>query len=925
MSTEAITRTPSFWTRSRAYAGLALFALAVVAVVAGQFALAVQKNADVAFSLYAVGAVSFALLLVMRGASPLGAGAGPWGTSWRSPLPAFVFGLFAFSLLTVDVPGQATNSLIAWAVGLLLALFVAVPSQARAGWISLESFAPFASSWRLLRGPWRSHEVAGVSALALTGAFLRLYDLAGVPGEIHGDEAAEALIALSIVQGNGPNPFGTAFLGDPALAFWLEAPLLALFGPNIVAARLFAALWGVATLPLFYLLMRRLFGVRPALFALAMLAGSAVHINYSRLGLNVNQIPALYCAALLALFQARRTRNPAWWLLTGVLSGLATYFAFGGLLLPPLIAFAYLAFALRERDELWDWLDGARLMLLGGLMTLAPRIVHQFGRPDLYTWHISGRFVFSPDNFRQLAEKYQTTSPAEVFWEQLRINLLAFISRGDVGPFYSFAGAPMIAAVLAPFAVLGCILLLVRGNDPRYATLFFWFWSVVILGGALTVDSPHTHRILPALLPALGGSALALHWLIRYGVHLIGRQSRSGFLLIGCLVLTAAAYADASLYFGKAVSVAPWAATTRQARYIAGLGPDWHAYSLGVPSVYFRHETTRFLAPDVRGGDLANPLARVPLPGPADHDLALLVYSHMRDYLPFLMGYYPDASLDEQRAPNGNLLFSALRVPRDRLPLRPGLMARYAGSERIEGDPSNLGGGAASYPTEATWTGSLYVDRPNRYQILASDRDARLSVDGLPLQPTEVRPLAGGWHAITVQSRLAGPRSRLSLSWRVPGGQPAPIPPASVDAQSLAGNVRVHLVDKDGQSYAGLAKSIGARQLRDLFQAKLPAMVSWEGTLDVGCPGPHAFILSATGLSELSVDGQRIAATSDQRVLQRAEASADLAEGSHTIQLRYEWSRDDGLADLAWRTPCAAQSSIPPAAFTPLPDDSAAR
>ena len=184
---------------------------------------------------------------------------------------------------------------------LAAALFATAPPEA-----SLSR--KFAGLWATIPGRITKGEAIIFTLIVAVGCVLRLYDLEGYPSGIHGDETGFGLIAETILNGRGPNPFGTAFLGDPALYLYIEALFIAFFGHTITALRLFPAISGVVTLFVFYWFMRSLFGVRPALLALALLAGSAVHVNFSRIALNVLRY-LLTCNAIrtLARQQSRST------------------------------------------------------------------------------------------------------------------------------------------------------------------------------------------------------------------------------------------------------------------------------------------------------------------------------------------------------------------------------------------------------------------------------------------------------------------------------------------------------------------------------------------------------------------------------------------------------------------------------------------
>jgi hypothetical protein len=69
--------------------------------------------------------------------------------------------------------------------------------------------------------------VGGIVILAAGARLLRLEQL---PALIDGDEGEFGAIALSILRGEGPSPFGVAFLDGPALYTYALVPFVAAFG-----------------------------------------------------------------------------------------------------------------------------------------------------------------------------------------------------------------------------------------------------------------------------------------------------------------------------------------------------------------------------------------------------------------------------------------------------------------------------------------------------------------------------------------------------------------------------------------------------------------------------------------------------------------------------------------------------------------------
>ncbi len=753
-----------------------------------------------------------------------------------------------------------------------------------------------------------------VAILVAVGAILRLYNLEGYPTGIHGDETGFGLIADSILQGNGPNPFGTAFLGDPALFLYMEAPFLAIFGHTIAALRLFSALCGVLTLPAFYWLMRRLFGVRPALLALALLAGSAVHINFSRLALNVAQVPLLTCLTLYALWRGQESRRAFWWLAAGTAGAFAVYFHFGGRLLPLLVGL-YILYLLVTQPRAWrSWLRGAAFSLLGGTMTLAPMGAHLATRSHFLTEHVSGRLIWN--HWSRVSQVYGTTDLWGILWGQIRVNVMAFINGVDASTFYTFTGLPMLAPLLGPFLVLGLVLMLVRLRDSRYAMLALWFWTVVILGGALTIDSPQAHRLVPAVLPAVAGIALVLDRIVAVGRRLSGEGLEPALLVLAALVPLAAGYTDSTVFFGRGADARPWEATTLQGRYVASLGPEYRVYTMGTPNIYFDHSVTRFLAPDVEGGSLHNPVALLPMSVPADRNLAFLVYPHMAGYLPLLNSIYPEGKTENVQGRDNRTIFVAFRVPRGAIGARQGLTARYAGIERLEADTAFLGGGAATYPAWVNWSGSICVERAGRYILRVDGGPSSLKVDGVAIGPGEERQLSVGWHQLELRGNLETPASRLSMKWRPQGQQLAPVPTRDLDARSLAGSLRCRIVARSGATEERLDRAIGFRNLAELWSLREPTTATWDGALDVQVPGLYGISVNSTDAAEVDIDGRRVVAIPEATsALRSAAATLELSSGSHPITVRYSSSGSPNTLELLWTPPGARQTIIPPEAF----------
>ena len=491
---------------------------------------------------------------------------------------------------------------------------------------------------------------------------LRFVGLEYLPGGVHGDETEFGMHVLSVLRGNGPNPFGTIFLGDPALFAYVEAPFVALFGQTVMALRVLAALTGTLTVLACYIFTRALFGVRVALFATVLLAFAAAHIHFSRLGLNVPQIPLLTFVSFYLAWRAYTSGRGVWYLLAGMTAGAAVYFHFSGRLLAPMLGVFMLYLLVRSRRISAEWVRNTALAALGALMTMAPIVVHSLGQWHRFTEHVGGRLLWN--QWDRAVAQHQTSDPVTIVLTQIKINLLAFVSRQDASEFYTYTGAPLAMGLVAPLVVLGLALVLSRLHDPRHAILAIWFWPLVLLGGALTADPPQFHRLHPALPVALIGAALALDWLVKTWSRAPSRLERPVVVGLASLLIAVAGTVDAAWYFGPWARAYPWPEVTAQARTIAALGPSYQVFGIGRPHIFVGHGNTRYLAEGVGPRDLNN---ATELPAqPLTRPLAVIVNPGLSHYLPLLKELYPGGTATPVERPAGKLVLTQFVVPAER-------------------------------------------------------------------------------------------------------------------------------------------------------------------------------------------------------------------------------------------------------------------
>lgn len=163
-----------------------------------------------------------------------------------------------------------------------------------------------------------------------TGVLVRLIGFGKIPSGLNQDEAFAAYEAFSLLNygvDSAGNAFPTYFVswgsGMNVLQSYLAIPFMWLFGYSETVYRLPSLLCGIATLPVFWLLLKRFWGDKTALIGLGLLSISPWHIMLSRWGLESNLTPAFLLFGIYFLIKGI-TKNVCL-LVSSVFFGLSLY------------------------------------------------------------------------------------------------------------------------------------------------------------------------------------------------------------------------------------------------------------------------------------------------------------------------------------------------------------------------------------------------------------------------------------------------------------------------------------------------------------------------------------------------------------------------------------------------------------------------
>jgi hypothetical protein len=163
-----------------------------------------------------------------------------------------------------------------------------------------------------------------LGAIILLGTFFRFYRLDDLPADMTADIGHLWVDTENILRGDYLI-FSTIHPGREIMMFYLTAGYVRLFGHSYFSHKAVAALIGIATIPVVYLLGREFFDAQVGLLGAFLLAVARWHVTISRIGWRLVLVPPFVALMAFFLAQARRTGHRRHWLLGGLCLGFGLY------------------------------------------------------------------------------------------------------------------------------------------------------------------------------------------------------------------------------------------------------------------------------------------------------------------------------------------------------------------------------------------------------------------------------------------------------------------------------------------------------------------------------------------------------------------------------------------------------------------------
>jgi len=783
-------------------------------------------------------------------------------------------------------------------------------------------------------------ELIVLGFVVLVGFLLRSYHLESLPPSLHGDEAETGLQAIKILDGRVDDLFTMGWLDFPMLSFTIYALSMRIFGISIFGLRVASAIFGSLSLVPFYFLVRLLFGRQMALISTVLLAVSHWYVHFSRLALNNILTPFFELLAFYFLLKGLRSRKELDFVWSGLAIGLGLYTYYASRLVP-LIILVFLAYRLiTEKGFLRSHYREIAIMIAAAIFAFAPLGLYFIGHGRQLMSRGEGVFIFNSRSMDHFSQAYHTRDPLRVLGIQTWRTLAVFNYWGDTSGQYGFR-EPILDFYTSAFFVLGLAYSLSQWRRWKHFFLHLWFWSNVVTGGILTIDTPFTPR-LAGLVPVLFVFAgLALDRTREQLSQAFRPKGKRCFASVTALTLLLIAYTNGDAYLNRYIGKQkPMSGSTELARYIHYLGPEYRIYLLGAPHLYFDFSTIRFIARDADGVDVYNVADEVPIRSEVEKEAVFILLPSHLDALAFIRRYYPNGILEEYRDVYDYLMFASYQVSREEIRERQGLVSRYYRGESWQGKPqfirsgsmveaglpgSSSGSSLLSYPFSVIWEGTIFLPWYGRYALgLDSSTRARLFLDGQLLAEGGASYVEGeamlpaGPHAIEVWFVQRTADDRVALYWTPPDGRKEIVPRYVLFGDSEIHGLLGSYYDHRGEDLTPFLKRLDPIIAFRNLEGPGPSLsVEWEGCIRVPQSGTYTFETYSWDSSRVYLDGLLVVDNEHQGRDVRASGSIELDQGYHDLRVQGEFSDGWRLLELRWAPPGEELRLVPSEALIP--------
>lgn len=355
------------------------------------------------------------------------------------------------------------------------------------------------------------------TVIVVLGTALRLWKLAEYPVGINCDEIGMAYDAYCLSHFGTDrflNPFPMYLInyggGQSAVYAYFCALLFRIFGVSLAAARVPAAVSGIATIMLSGAIAKELYGRRTSVITMLFVALCPFFITSSRFGLDCNLFLGFSLFSFYMLLLAVKKQTGRSFLVTGVCYGVTLYtYSLSWIVLPVFLILAAV-YLLYVKEITWKlllaWAVPVVVLAVPLLLFL---VINTFELGSLITP------FFSIPQLPQFRAGEFSLPNLERSW-----NAVKYILTTDSSQFFAYDDYATLYKMSIPFILLGigimgkhCVWALRHKRMCQETLVFFYFAAA--LGNAVCLETPNIYRNNSIYFPLVIAAALGIHYVCR--------------------------------------------------------------------------------------------------------------------------------------------------------------------------------------------------------------------------------------------------------------------------------------------------------------------------------------------------------------------------------------------------------------------------
>ena len=465
-------------------------------------------------------------------------------------------------------------------------------------------------SWRRQRSrrPKEPKTLAAVVLLlVLAGGFFG-WHVATIPVEVHGDEGEVGMDAVELLTERPFNLFTVGWYWLPRLHVLRHAIALKLLGVNLLGLRSTSVVLGTLGVLFVFAVGVQLWGFEVGLLAALVLVSARFFIHLSRNGLHYLDTPVFSLVVVWLAWRVWRELRFDAAILCGLALGLGVQTYYASRLVPVLLALTWCLWMVRSNRRLRLARSGRFALIVAvALATIAPMAGYFWRhRTDLWMRTVETS-VFSQSAFDHLSYGYGIRDLRYILLIQLQHAVTLFNYTSDSSLQYGYRPGGLFEPVSATFFVLGFAGVCAHPLRRRNLLLLVWIAVPVIVGGALTIDTPFYPRIGGVVPFAALAVALALHSVLA-SIRQALPQSAARIVVAVVVAGTFAAIFANNIrnYFFDYAPRHRLSAVVEVAAWVRAHGAGKTTYMVGGKGFSIKHGTIRFLSYGYATEDVIN-------------------------------------------------------------------------------------------------------------------------------------------------------------------------------------------------------------------------------------------------------------------------------------------------------------------------------